>query len=105
MTYPIVQLAGSEEWEGYWEFGERLDVAFPGQEGHDFASAANYNDSGPLADESLSITGLWCAHRGYNDGDDWVWIVDLSDGSQWWMKGGCDFTGWDCQSNNEWAQV
>lgn len=36
---------------------------------------------------------------GQNDDDDWYWILQLKDGSFAWAVGGCDYTGWDCQSS------
>lgn len=39
--------------------------------------------------------------EGANDEDDWHWIVRLEDGQFAYITGGCDYTGWDCQSNCE----
>jgi hypothetical protein len=38
---------------------------------------------------------------GEADGPDWHWIVRLTDGSFALIEGGCDYTGWDCQSDAE----
>jgi len=37
---------------------------------------------------------------GENDGEDWHWIVKSETGFAY-IHGGCDYTGWDCQSNAE----
>lgn len=39
--------------------------------------------------------------EGENDFADWHWIVLLEDGQHAYITGGCDYTGWDCQSNCE----
>lgn len=35
---------------------------------------------------------------GANDEFDWHWVVSLHDGRFAYLYGGCDYTGWDCQS-------
>lgn len=35
---------------------------------------------------------------GENDGNDWYWILQMKDGTFANASGGCDYTGWDCQS-------
>lgn len=36
---------------------------------------------------------------GENDGYNWYWILQMRDGTFGWAEGGCDYTGWDCQSH------
>jgi len=36
---------------------------------------------------------------GHNDEDEWFWIGKLKDGRFFGARGGCDYTGWDCQSH------
>lgn len=36
---------------------------------------------------------------GQNDGAEWHWIILLESGTYAYVTGGCDYTGWDCQSN------
>lgn len=38
---------------------------------------------------------------GENDGVDWYWILQMKDNTFSWARGGCDYTGWDCQSDAE----
>jgi hypothetical protein len=40
--------------------------------------------------------------EGSNDGPKWKWLVKLCDGRYALTIGGCDYTGWDCQS---WAST
>lgn len=100
----FVMLPGSEEWRSCFESGERLSTKFPGQDAHSFVSAIEYNNDGPLK-PGLKIKDLKMLKQGYNDGGDWIWRIDLSDGETWWMTGWCDYTGWDCQSGNSWTQT
>lgn len=30
--------------------------------------------------------------------DNWQWVVKLNNGCHYFVEGGCDYTGWDCQS-------
>ena len=46
-----------------------------------------------IEDVLLEITGE-------NDGADWHWIVETTFGCAY-IHGGCDYTGWDCQSSAE----
>ena len=62
-----------------------------------------YNDYGPAA--RLPITGLVLEQQGEHDGNNWIWRVTLGDGSTWIAEGGCDYTGWDCQSHLDWESA
>jgi hypothetical protein len=44
------------------------------------------------------IDKVLAVHMGENDGDDWRWILQLKDNRFVFLQGGCDYTGWDCQS-------
>lgn len=37
--------------------------------------------------------------EGANEADAWHWILELKDGRFVYLTGGCDYTGWDCQSS------
>lgn len=96
-----IVLPGSEGyWKGY-ETGRALEDAFPGQDAVDFAYACEYNDMGPLT-STVGVAGLLMVEQGENDGGNWVWLVHTSDDALWWAVGGCDYTGWDCQSFLSW---
>ena len=47
------------------------------------------------------IAAILATIAGENDFADWHWIVRLDDGQHAYITGGCDYTGWDCQSNCE----
>lgn len=44
------------------------------------------------------IEKVLAVHEGERDGDDWRWVLLLKDGRYAFLMGGCDYTGWDCQS-------
>ena len=44
------------------------------------------------------IEKVLAVYEGENDGEDWRWILQLKDGRFVFLQGGCDYTGWDCQS-------
>lgn len=62
---------------------------------YDLRAACEYNniDSSDLVDVLLEITGE-------NDEASWHWIVKTTSGFAY-ISGGCDYTGWDCQSGAE----
>lgn len=101
---PVLRLRGDEdgstEWEGYWRFGQALDELFPGQDADEFASGCANNAWGPAGDHG--IVGILMAEQGDRDGPDWVWLVQLDNGETYFYAGGCDYTGWDCQSDMRW---
>ena len=39
--------------------------------------------------------------EGYNDGDSWVGVFLLDDGTYLSLTAGCDYSGWECQSGGE----
>ena len=45
------------------------------------------------------IARVIAVHEGMNDGEDWRWILELTNGNHAFLQGGCDYTGWDCQSS------
>lgn len=100
--YPLIDLPGSDEWRSSYEMGEVLDKAFPGQDASDLMVGCSYNDWGPLKDGDRRIVSLECIQHGENDGQNWIWHVGLDNGTQWVVEGGCDYTGWDCQSGLTW---
>ncbi len=63
----------------------------------DIQSAMDNNASGLF--NYSDIEGLIAEIPGHNDEDDWFWIGKLKDGRFFGARGGCDYTGWDCQSH------
>jgi hypothetical protein len=52
----------------------------------------------PFSREDVElIEGL---QEGENDGPDWIVWGRLKDGRWFVARGGCDYTGWDCQAGN-----
>lgn len=99
---PLVKLPGIDE--DYCEsdsWGRELEELFPEQGGLELATACYYNDYGPARE--VQIRGLRLLQEGANDGDSWIWEVKFEDRSVWKVKGWCDYTGWDCQSELIWT--
>ena len=63
---------------------------------YDVRAACEYNgiDSSDLLKVLLELTGE-------NDGASWHWILSTKTGGFAYISGGCDYTGWDCQSSAE----
>lgn len=101
--FPVIQLPGSEEWERGYSWGMGLERTFPDQDGYDFAMCCEYNDYGPASNKR--IISLEMIQQGANDESSWVWEVGFEDDTWWKLIGGCDYTGWDCQSSAEWIQI
>lgn len=95
-------LPGSEAYWDSYDRGYKLQEMFPGQDVDDFASACGSNSWGPA--EKQGIASIMCIQSGMNDSEEWIWLVRLLDGTHWWVVGGCDYTGWDCQSYLDWAR-
>lgn len=104
----IVKIVGSETWRGGYELGEELEERFPGIDGYDFGSAVSYHGYGPLV-EGAEILDIKMLVQGENDGKDWIWFVIVRGDSYyddyWLLRGGCDYTGWDCQSGATWTKI
>lgn len=101
---PLVDLPGSEPWASAYDWGDTLGDKFPGQDARSFAYATTYNDLGPIPNAG-AITSLVMEQQGENDGPVWIWRVSFADGSTWIVEGGCDYTGWDCQSHAFWTRA
>ena len=39
--------------------------------------------------------------EGENDGNNWLAVGTLKDGSYFILSAGCDYTGWDCQAGGD----
>lgn len=62
---------------------------------YDLCACLEYNQQSFTAED---VTKVLAVHEGENDGDDWRWVLRLNDGRFVFLQGGCDYTGWDCQS-------
>lgn len=65
------------------------------RESYDWKEAFVYAD-GFGVDDIATIAG---AIEGENDGDDWIIWGQLKRGDWFFLKAGCDYTGWDCQAS------
>jgi hypothetical protein len=60
----------------------------------DLRSAVSYNGGLDLE----LVKGVVACVYGENDEAYWHWILKMKDGKYGYAVGGCDYTGWDCQS-------
>lgn len=63
---------------------------------YDLVACLEYNDQKNFSVHD--IEKVLAVHEGENDGEDWHWILELKNGKFVYLRGGCDYTGWDCQS-------
>ena len=79
---------------GYWDSVNSFQ-----QRGidHDLVDCLEFNSQDGFSVEDIKrVLAVW---EGENDGDDWRWILVLNSGKFVFLQGGCDYTGWDCQSS------
>lgn len=63
--------------------------------GYDLGAAFRYHNL-EVASKPVEIV---LELTGQNDGAEWHWILRLEGGTYAYVTGGCDYTGWDCQSS------
>lgn len=64
---------------------------------YDLAACLEYN---PQVGWSIDdIKEVLAVYEGERDGECWRWAIKLNDGMFVLLVGGCDYTGWDCQSH------
>lgn len=84
-----MQTQDSSQSVNYWDYSDRF--------GYDLPACLHYN---PQADVALEdIREVLAVYEGEHDSRDWRWILKLSGGRFALLKGGCDYTGWDCRSS------
>lgn len=79
---------------GYYDFPEAEMIAR--NIDYDLGAALEYNP------QPFTVGDIKMVHavvEGEHDERDWYWIIELRDGRYVYLTGGCDFTGWDCQSS------
>lgn len=63
---------------------------------YDLEGCLEYNpQDGFTVDDIQKILAVW---EGERDEADWHWVLKLTDNRFVYLRGGCDYTGWDCQS-------
>lgn len=55
-------------------------------------------DNNPQDYTLENVAEVMAVWEGENDGDNWRWILRLDTEKFVYLIGGCDYTGWDCQS-------
>lgn len=68
-------------------------------ENDDLWYALEYHPTEGLTEET--IEDIVAEVPGHNDEDDWWWVLKIKDKGFCLFSGGCDYTGWDCQSGVE----
>jgi hypothetical protein len=63
---------------------------------YDLLNCLEYNPQETFTEKD--IDRVLAVYEGQNEGEDWRWIILLNDGQYVYLRGGCDYTGWDCQS-------
>lgn len=63
---------------------------------YDLHACLEYNGQPEFGvDDIQQVLAVW---NGANDEADWRWVVKLGRRKYAFIQGGCDYTGWDCQS-------
>jgi len=64
-------------------------------EGSDEEQELSYALTNNEVKGSAQIKELLATIPGENDGADWHWLVSLENGNIAYLRGRCDYTGWD----------
>ena len=65
---------------------------------YDLLACLEYNPQPDFT--ALNIEKVMAVYEGEHDEEDWIWIIQLRDEAGYvFLQGGCDYTGWDCQSD------
>lgn len=102
----FVFIEGSDEYWSAYQEADKLEKLFPEQCAYDFIMACEYNNELDFLKEKEIIT-FELIRQGENDGSNWCWLVTFKhesynnfiDIDSFIYIGGCDYTGWDCQSH------
>ena len=69
---------------------------------YDLANCLEYNRVGIGKHEIARVLGVV---EGDHDGPSWYWVLESHAGQCGVLVGGCDYTGWDCQSSAQWQRL
>ena len=65
----------------------------------DFKEDYNWSEAFEFAPFNINnVIEVIASDEGENDGESWVCVVKLNDGTFGFVDAWCDYTGWDCQS-------
>ena len=101
----VVRLEGLDvdhKWSDGYDWGAFVDRTFPDEEAFDLCHCINHNIEELLY---ANFSDVKCLQVGANDQNDWAWKVTLASGRIIVILGGCDYTGWDCQSWGNYKEV
>lgn len=76
---------------------EKFDSTKNSWESDDIVNALDYNPQTNLCKSDIDV--IVAEVCGENDGVNWFWIILRKDSKFQYVTGGCDYTGWDCQSH------
>lgn len=76
---------------------EKYDHSKKGFDNDDISYALQCNPQSSIIEKDIDV--IVAEVCGEADGADWHWIVQRKDGKFQYLTGGCDYTGWDCQSS------
>lgn len=63
---------------------------------YDLHACLEFNPQSFDVDDIERVAAVW---EGERDADNWRWVLQFKDGRAALLIGGCDYTGWDCQSH------
>ena len=67
--------------------------------------AIECNPHPQVNDFNSTVDKIIACIPGANDEENWYWLVTDKTGDIWYISGGCDYTGWDCQSHLNYIKV
>lgn len=93
-------IPGNAAFTDFIEHLNEIQVRFPDADIWELGHAIESNP-GSLPDDfdRRLVKRVDLIQRGENEELDWIWTVLFEDGTAAEFRGGCDFTGWDCQSD------
>lgn len=82
---------------------EKFDTTKSNWDSDDIGYALEYNPQKNLSKSDIDV--IVAEVTGENDGAHWYWIIQRKDGKFQYITGGCDYTGWDCQSHADASEL
>lgn len=90
--------------KSYWDMNREERDAWNAEKAkrgidYDLEACLEYNpQQGFDVSDIERVVAVW---EGERDEEDWRWVLELKDKRFVLLVGGCDYTGWDCQSSAE----
>lgn len=88
----VEQLMADYHWKSAFDeaYGYGIGLRY-----HDTDDSEPDDNEPPIS----NVVRVIASADGEPDGDDWIGIFEMQDGSFVCLRAGCDYTGWDCQAN------